>query len=88
VKNFLEESFSREPLDWVWWFTPVIPALRRLRQDNHEFKVILGYVTRSCLKKEEEEEKGRGEEGGNLLELPNTCHLFLRTTASAPVFHS
>jgi hypothetical protein len=34
---------------------PVIPALRRLKQEDHEFKNSLGYIMR--LKKEEEEEK-------------------------------
>jgi hypothetical protein len=29
-----------------------IPALRRLRQEDHKFKVILDYhIVRSCLKK-------------------------------------
>jgi hypothetical protein len=29
----------------------VIPALERLRQEDHEFKVILAYITESYLKK-------------------------------------
>jgi hypothetical protein len=29
---------------------PIIPALRRLRQEDHEFKAILGYTERFCLK--------------------------------------
>jgi hypothetical protein len=35
----------------VWWCTPVIPALGRLRQENYKFKVSLGYTERICLKK-------------------------------------
>jgi hypothetical protein len=31
---------------------PVITALRRLRQEEHEFKSSLGYLARSCLKKQ------------------------------------
>jgi hypothetical protein len=27
----------------VWWFSSVIPALRKLRQEGHEFKVSLCY---------------------------------------------
>jgi hypothetical protein len=29
----------------------LIPELGRLRQEDHEFKVSLGYITRPCLKK-------------------------------------
>jgi hypothetical protein len=32
---------------WVWWVTPVIPALRRLRQEDPEFESSLGYVASS-----------------------------------------
>jgi hypothetical protein len=30
---------------------PVIPALRRLRQEDLECEAILGYIARLCLKK-------------------------------------
>jgi hypothetical protein len=30
----------------VWWFTPIIPTLGRLRQENHEFETSLGYIAR------------------------------------------
>jgi hypothetical protein len=30
---------------------PVIPALRRLRQEDCKFKVSLAYIVRPCLKK-------------------------------------
>jgi hypothetical protein len=45
----------------VWWYTAVIPACGRLRQDDHKFKVHVGYIAsfslawaaqaRPCLKK-------------------------------------
>jgi hypothetical protein len=41
----------------VWWHIPATPALRRLRQENGEVKVSLGYIAKPCLKKK----KGRKE---------------------------
>jgi hypothetical protein len=35
----------------VQWYTPVISALGRLRQEDVQFKSSLGYILRSCLKK-------------------------------------
>jgi hypothetical protein len=35
---------------WVWWWTPVIPALRRSRQGYREFEANLVYLERPCLK--------------------------------------
>jgi hypothetical protein len=35
----------------VWWLTPVIPALGRLRRENPEFEISLGFMTRPGLKK-------------------------------------
>jgi hypothetical protein len=37
---------------WVWWCKPVSLALRRLRQENLELEVSLGYIARLCLQKQ------------------------------------
>jgi hypothetical protein len=34
----------------VWWHTPVIPGVRRLRQENHQFEASMGYIVKPCLK--------------------------------------
>jgi hypothetical protein len=34
-----------------WWYMPVIPTFRRLREEDCEFKASLGYRVRSCLQK-------------------------------------
>jgi hypothetical protein len=31
----------------VWWYKSVIPALGRLRQEDHEFKDSLGFILSS-----------------------------------------
>jgi hypothetical protein len=31
---------------------PIIPALRRLTHEDHEFKASLGYTDRPCFKKQ------------------------------------
>jgi hypothetical protein len=36
---------------WTWWWTSVIPALRRLPQENLKFKASLGYIVGPCLKR-------------------------------------
>jgi hypothetical protein len=40
----------------VWLCTPVIPALRRLRPEDHEFQATLGYIVKLCQR---ETERGR-----------------------------
>jgi hypothetical protein len=39
--------------------TPLIPTLRRLRQEDAKFQANLGYRGRPCLKKIEKEKKPR-----------------------------
>jgi hypothetical protein len=35
----------------VWWQMPVVSALGRLRQEDHEFQASLGYIARPHVKK-------------------------------------
>jgi hypothetical protein len=44
LKNYIIKS-------QLWWYTPVIPALRKLRKEILKCKFSLGYITESCLKK-------------------------------------
>jgi hypothetical protein len=39
--NLLQEIASQ-----AWWLMPVIPALRRLRQEDQEFEIRVGYIVR------------------------------------------
>jgi hypothetical protein len=37
-------------LSWVWWLTPVISTIRKLRKEGHEFKASLANIARPSLK--------------------------------------
>jgi hypothetical protein len=41
---------------WVCRCTSAIPALRKLRQKNYEFKANLGYIVRPYLKKKKKKQ--------------------------------
>lgn len=43
VPRAQDSVHSQHSLIWVWGYTLVIPSLRRRRQENLRFKVILGY---------------------------------------------
>jgi hypothetical protein len=34
----------------VWWYVSLIPALKRLRQEDNKFEASLGYTANPCLK--------------------------------------
>jgi hypothetical protein len=46
----------------VWWSTPVIPALGRLRQGDLEFEDSLGYTASSYFRKRKREGEKEGRE--------------------------
>jgi hypothetical protein len=41
----------------VWWSSPVIPALRMLRQADCEFEASLGKIARTHLKKKKKKKE-------------------------------
>jgi hypothetical protein len=43
--------FKIKSVGQACWYTPIIPALRRSKQKDHEFEASLGYTARTCLKK-------------------------------------
>jgi hypothetical protein len=47
----------REWKNQVWWSTPVIPALRRLRQEDWMLAASLGYIVRPVSKQTHEKAK-------------------------------
>lgn len=46
---------QRENKNWVWWLKPVVSALGKMKQEDHQFKPSLGEIRRSHFKI-----KGRG----------------------------
>jgi hypothetical protein len=46
----------------MWWRTPAIPRLRRLRQEDYEIKASLGCTARLCVSLERERERKRERE--------------------------
>jgi hypothetical protein len=40
-----------------WWLSSIIPALGRLKQEDHEFEASLNYIVRPCFKTKRKERK-------------------------------
>jgi hypothetical protein len=50
---------EKNPKSQVLWFTPVILALRSLRQEDSEFEASRGYAAKSCLNKPKKQNKNK-----------------------------
>jgi hypothetical protein len=75
----------------AWWYTPAIPALRRLSQEDLEFKVSLGYIVRPCLKKNQGYDKSTASiilNGEKLKPFPKIRNQTRMPTISTPIQHS
>jgi hypothetical protein len=48
VKPYLRKENTE--LSWSWYHTPTVPVLRLHRQEDYEFKFILGYIKRPLPK--------------------------------------
>jgi hypothetical protein len=49
---------------WATWvIIPVIPALRKLRQEDYKFEASLGYIVKPCLKKKKKLKRVEVERG-------------------------
>jgi hypothetical protein len=71
---------------------PIIPALERLRQEDHKFKASLGCIAKPCSKTQRKNQqnktegekagcgagRGAGRGGGDICSHPNTFQVFLQ----------
>jgi uncharacterized Fe-S cluster-containing MiaB family protein len=60
----------------AWWYMPIIPVLRRLRQVDHKFQASLGYRVRSCLEKGNNKEIGTDNSSKIQKSILKNIHMF------------
>jgi hypothetical protein len=71
-RDHLKEQKSS---DQECWLTAIIPALRKLRQEDREFETSLAFIARSCFKREKERGKEEEEEKKILPQKNKHCSL-------------
>jgi hypothetical protein len=54
-----EDSVRKRSVRQVYWCMSIIPALRRLRQEAHEFEASLNYIERPPSQKTKKERKAK-----------------------------
>ena len=47
--NLRDKGRAKENLAPIWWYTALIPGLRRLRQEDHKFQANMGLRCEPCF---------------------------------------
>jgi hypothetical protein len=46
---FANKNVQRHKISQVWWYMSTILTIKRLRQEDHEFKATLGYIAKGSF---------------------------------------
>jgi hypothetical protein len=65
------DNLKSKRRSWIWWYMPLIPALRKLTLGDGRFKGTLDYIARHS-------QKSKGDGLGAWLEWQSTCQVSLR----------
>jgi hypothetical protein len=53
IKVLEKDLLKNKSINWMWWHTPIIPALGRMKQKDGQFKANLGYMVTLYLQKQQ-----------------------------------